>query len=86
MSARGATDYEGARSFGGGESEGPRRSSSARANAPDPTIRTYYLASIATSAEANNVGNSGRPTQLCGVLPCLERQSRPNSRSAHSGQ
>ena len=27
--------------------------------APDATIRPYYLASIATSAESNNVANSG---------------------------
>ena len=30
-----------------------------RTIAPDATIRPYYLASIATSAESNNVANSG---------------------------
>lgn len=36
-----------------------------RAIAPDATVRPYYLASIATSAESNNVANSGRFAALC---------------------
>jgi hypothetical protein len=36
-----------------------------RAIAPDATIRPYSFASIATSAESNNVANSGRFAALC---------------------
>jgi hypothetical protein len=68
VSARGATDYEGARLLRRGSRKGRDVLAATRANAPDPTIRTYYLASIATRAESNNVANSGRPTQVCGVL------------------
>ena len=52
-----------------------------RTIAPDATIRPYYLASIATSAESNNVANSGdswlvrharrRICRGCGI--CMDR-------------
>lgn len=44
--------------------------SAVRAITPDATIRPYYLASIATSVESNNVANSGES------LACAARSTQ----------
>ena len=59
VSARGATYSRGAVLLGGESGKVGEDLAAVHATAPDATIRPYSLAAIATSAESNNVANSG---------------------------
>jgi hypothetical protein len=68
VSARGATYSRGAVLLRGESGKVDEDLAAVRAIAPDATIRTYYLALIATSAESNNVANSGPFTRVWACL------------------